>query len=795
MKTFKPVLCLVLTFGSALACAAKQPVIGFLMIEAGTRFTEERDSYPYATRVLAKNDFGFGLGEWHAFVGDQASESRTLDLLRKFNVTVIDTPFDSSIMDLRPQRQRTAAAARAALEKYLAEGGGVLLVLQAVRYPGDKDQDYANLVLQGLGAEMLHEGVFDQKRRFAAPIASMFPPEGFFWTENIVKGHPVTEGVRCLCLPQYHNGTTPGVVALQLSPQWQVLVRGEASAQSYMVTPEHVVDYHHVGTFSSAPPIVAVRSFGKGRVMAMSVPARSVHANYGVPGWNMIVETTGDRTASRSSDGARLVLNGLQWLVETSRDNPALGTFRTEKIAAVAFRKSIDWDERQFPAPTKGVRGVFGTRTALSDGTRTVAEYAAAAKAAGLSFVVFNESLEKMTPETLDRLKVECKQASTADFYACPGVEFSDDLANRWAVWSERIIFPQRSFKRAYGETDAKHPELVQWDGSVLHNPGQYWEYCAYSPNMLLTYRNLRARKAHPANMWWFYRLPPFVYDRGKLVEDQFSEWLFALRDVRRVNVASYTRVYAPSQVSEAAAVCATGAWDLASVRDWLNTRCGNFGHPAGPYVTGGPSIEQWAVINTQHDFPFEVRGGQRARCRFQVSSAEGIREVKVHDADYGIVRRFLATGAATFAQEFELVHDRDHAITLEVTDGKGRKAVSDQAFLFCYKTSLLRCGDNLNFLDGMGLCWHPGRNEMMPLVQAYQGTPVESIRGYDSAAALANQTTSKITAAWPSTARPVPSSASWASQNAAPGSRRTWTAGRRSGQATCSRATTRRYN
>ena len=64
-----------------------------------------------------------------------------------------------------------------------------------------------------------------------------------------------------------------------------------------MVTREHVVDYHHVGTFRTAPPIVAVRSFGKGRVMAISVPARSVHANYGVPGWNMIVETAGDRTA------------------------------------------------------------------------------------------------------------------------------------------------------------------------------------------------------------------------------------------------------------------------------------------------------------------------------------------------------------------------------------------------------------------------------------------------------------------------------------------------------------------
>ena len=116
MRVLKPILFFALTLGPALASAAKQPVIGFLMVEAGSHFAEERDSYPYATRVLAKNGFAFGLGEWHAFFGDQASEPRTLDLLRKFNVMVIDTPFDSSILDLGRQRQRAAAAARGAGE-------------------------------------------------------------------------------------------------------------------------------------------------------------------------------------------------------------------------------------------------------------------------------------------------------------------------------------------------------------------------------------------------------------------------------------------------------------------------------------------------------------------------------------------------------------------------------------------------------------------------------------------------------------------------------------------------------
>lgn len=727
--------------------AADTPVVGFLRVDAERYFAEERDAYPYAVRVLRPNGFGFGLGEWHQFFGKRVSPAATLDLLRQFHVTVIDTPFDCSITDLGPARRQTAATARQALETYLREGGSALLILQAVRYPGDQDQDFANLILQGLGLEMLHEGVFDPQHQFAAPIASIFRPEGFFRTESVTRGHAVTEGVTRLCLPQYHNGKTPGVVALRLSPEWQVLVRGEESAQSYVVTREQVTDYGQVGTHRSAPPIVAVRSFGKGRVMALSVPARNVHANYGVPGWNMIVESAGDAAANLPSDGGRLVLNGLRWLAETALANPGLGTFSAGAVTPVQFPPSIEWDKAGFPAPTAGVRGLIGARTALSDGSGTVADYVAPARSAGLSFIVFNEALEALTPDELAQLKQECQQASTGDFYACPGLEFGDELGNRWAIWSERVAYPQASFKRAYGETNESRPELRQWDGAVMHNPGQFWEYCAYAPNLLLTYRNLRAKGAHPANLWWFYRVPPYVYDGGVLVEDQLAEWRFALRDVRHLNPASFTRVRRPADVAVAAAVCATGGRDLATVRDWLNTRCGNFVHPACPYVTGGPVVEQWAAINHQHDYPFSVRGKQRARCRFQVSSPSGIREVIVHNADYGVERRFLGRGEATLAQEFEMVHDRDHALTLEVIDTQGRKAVSDKVLLFCYKTSLLRCGDNLNFLNGVGLCWHPDRNEMMPLAQGYQGLPVESIRGYDTAAALTGQVALR---AWP---------------------------------------------
>jgi hypothetical protein len=721
----------------ALLLAAKAPVIGFIAVDAEKYFAEEQRYSPYATRVLYPHGFGFGMGEYQLVFGPQANAQRTYDMLRQFNVTVIDTPFDHSITELGAARQAQAAAARAALERYLQEGGSALLVLQAVRYPNDLDQDYANLVLAGLGVQMVHEGVFDAQRTFKTPIAGIFPPEGFFWTESITPGHPVTANVKRLCLPQYHNGHTPGVVAFTLSPEWQVLARGEASAQSYKVTHDSVTDYAQVGTYQSAPPIVAARTFGKGRLVVYSVPARSVYTNYGVPGWSMIVEETGNAAAKLPSDSGTLVLNALTWLAEPSKDNPNLGTFVAKDTARVQFPKSVQQDTASFTPPTPGVRGILGVKTAYSDGAGTVEEYAQAAKAAGLSFLVFNESLEKMTPAKLEQLKADCKRVSSDTFYACPGLEFSDEMGNRWAIWSDRVVFPEAEFKRQYIPTTPQMPALPQWDGQVLHNTGKYWEKCGYSPNMLLTYKNLRAKGAHPANMWWFYRVPPYVYDRGALVEDNTAEWLYALRDIRHVDPAAYTRVYAPAEVAAAAATCVSAGRDLPSMRDWLNTRCANYGVPARPYVSTGPRVEQWEVLNSQFDLPLDVRGTQRARCRFTVSSPDGIREVRVNDANYGVVRRFLGGGQPTLAQEFEIAHDRDHYLTLTVVDGKGKTAISAECYLWNYKTSLFRCADNLNFLNGVGLCWHPDRNEMMPLAQMYQGTPAESIGGYDSAAAL----------------------------------------------------------
>ena len=109
----------------------RRPVVGFMMVDAAKYFAEEQKHSPYGTRVLAKSGFGFGLFEYTTLFGVPASEQAVYDMLRQFNVAVIDSPFQHSIMDLGPARVKACAAARRGLERYLKDGGSALLILQA----------------------------------------------------------------------------------------------------------------------------------------------------------------------------------------------------------------------------------------------------------------------------------------------------------------------------------------------------------------------------------------------------------------------------------------------------------------------------------------------------------------------------------------------------------------------------------------------------------------------------------------------------------------------------------------
>jgi hypothetical protein len=564
----------------------------------------------------------------------------------------------------------------------------------------------------------------------------------YFWTTNIA-AHPSTKNVRRIYLPLYAQEPVPGVPALELSDDWQVVVRGSEAAKSYVVGEDNSIDLKREGVQKSAPPIAAAREFGKGRVFIYSAPNRDTFLNYGNKMWPQIAEATGDRANGTPSDSNAFLLNALRWISQPAQSTPGLGTHVLTPIEPVTFDKSVDWDTVTFPAPGDGVRGILGAHSNYSDGKGSVAEYAAAARAAGLSYIVFTDPLELLTEQKFAALKADCARASTEDFYVCPGVEYSDSLGVRWATWGEKVVWPESSFVD-------KGKTIPLWNGKFIYATGRYETMCGYSPNAIIDYHALRAANAHPANLWWFYRVIPLAYEisgaNSKLIADNFDEYLYALRDMRWLSVDSFTRLRAPAEVKTAAQTGVTSLRDMSAVRSILNSRVNVAfeSMAARQHVAQGvdaPRITQWDVINNQMENPWLItRGAQRVRLKFTVTSPVGIREVRVHDADKGIIRRFDGGGAKTFSREWDMAHDEQHYLVLDVIGTNGKRAISNYQFLYCYKSGLYRCGDNLNTLGSAQLIWHPDRNQMPTMTKYFENGFKYTVQGIDSGPPLATQ-------------------------------------------------------
>jgi hypothetical protein len=724
-------------FAGALAlnvCAsqarAEEPApvaLGISRVEAD-RYNAEFQLYDRVLPVYREHGIRAALVDLLPFYSRDCSEEKLLEKLKQFHVVQLTTP-DGGVKTFDAIHRKRASLVGRALLRYVEQGGGLCLQPQAVRYRGDEDELYWNAVIAPLGAKILHEGDFDKTRRFEGQTLQ----KATFWYTRNIQPHPVTEGVGCLCLPLHGYDEFPGTVAMQYGPEWQILVRGEKEAKSYRSNVENVVDLDAEGTYAQSPPVLAVRSLGRGRVVCYPLTALFTGLNHRNPLWADIVESAGDRSAHRPSDSMKMQINAYRWLAEPSRGLADYGTYVLPPYQPAQFPDRAQYDHHFPYPPAAGIRGMMGAHSAYSDGTGSVADYVKAAKAAGLSFIVFADPLEKLTREALGKLKTDCAAAAAGDdFYACPGIEFTDGIGNRWAFCGESIVWPDASFRGRNGVS------YTQWDGKRVHHYGQFVCACQFCDSALLSYREFRNNGGHPENLWAFFNYLPLVYDKDRLIADNQSEYLFGLRDLRWAAISSFTRVRSPADVAAAAGACFTGMRDLPLTKALLNHRAATYGLAcqANQYVSQGPVIAAWQEINAGMGNWRYTRGAQRVRLNFVVRSEAGIAEVKILDADRGPIRRFLGHGAKEFTRQFELAHDQQRYLVLEVTDAAGKKAISHDIFVYCYKSGLYRCGDNCNILGPTAMVWHPDRNQFFNAAKDFRNGADYCLRGWDTGSA-----------------------------------------------------------
>lgn len=727
-------------------CEEKKVVLGIGRVD-GKKYNVEFRKYHRIVPFYRKNGIEPVLFNYEFLPRYGRNAEQIYNQLSKFNVVHIDTTSEGVGPVFDEKAKRSAKEISNGLKKYVEEGGGLLIAVQSVRYPNDKDEQYWNEVLKVFGIEILHEGVFDKTREYEAKLLNK---EKFFFTQNI-SSHPVTEGVKCLYLPLHNYYPGPGVVAIKYSKDWKIIVRGEKEAKSYKsgtTTNPNIINLNTPGTYKSRPPIVAVREFGKGRIVSYPLPKLFTGLNYLNPLWEGTVEDRGDPSSGRKSYSMKLQINAYRWLAEPSMKMGKFGTYKFKPYKRVKFPESVNWDKYKFSQAYKRegdewlvepaklgksmVKGIVGAHTSYTDGKGTVFDYVKEARKQGLSFIVFTDPLELLkTQENLKRLIEDCKKANEKykDFYACPGIEFTDGDGIRWIMIGERLKFPPSQYKQ-------RQYTYTQWDGKRVNLYGHFAMLNAFPPTAIIDYKQLRKAGGYPENLWWFFNYIPVAYEKNKIIADNYHEFLYGLRDLRWASLLSFTRIKKPEEIGIARSTSTTIFKNLESAKEALNARCSSYwkAYSGVQQVSGGPVVLQWQAINPQMENNFlYTKGAQRVRMKFEVYSENGIKEVKVHDADYGIIRRFSGKGQKFLSKEFEMVHNKQHYLTLEVIDNKNKRAFSHYILIYCYKQGLFRCGDNLNILGPLGFVWHPDRNQMLPLGKSFRNGYKYAFVGWDT--------------------------------------------------------------
>ncbi len=618
-------------------------------------------------------------------VGRCALPDLTWGALRKFNVVVLERmpqnvpqagPAGGNWVGDTPLDQKAGL-----LYRFMRTGGGVLLL-----HDESYDEVYVteNRFLKPLGAKIINEQVTDPKHEWHQPNYLQY---WFAWTNNITPHNPVTEGVRTLWYPegwsQRHARYTCPVVA---NSYWTVLARGMVSAYSYRaaagVKPRSE-------TFRSAPPILVSRSYGTGRMVIFSSHSTFTLQSGYFTTWQGIVMARG--AEKRPSQTGRMLFNALVWLAKPSLTSGQLGGYHQPPRPKIAAKPQAAPAYHPNPPPGYELgdtfKGLIGAHSDLSNGHGTVAQWAAAARAAGYDFLVFSEAFPPMTKQRWGLLRSQCQRASTAHFLCIPGIAYRDSLNDRYIT----VAFPQwpqAQWLTKSGHRIANTPGIYfgnNWAPlgvvDVMHNPVAPWFLKFYGDLAVDSYcfaggRCQRADDARPTYL--------------RLMGDQYNSVPIAYYDMHRpADIQAIARAHGYADY----------AWGgkLAHVANAFRQNW--YAQPQHAYISQGPLLKSWWITNGSSDNGTPGHNRRPWRLHVDVRSALPLRRVTIYNGTK-LFRRFVAAGHR-FQRVITGLHDRQDFFVLTARDVHGRQLISPTLRTADSRQSIYMCTDMQNTLNG----------------------------------------------------------------------------------------------
>jgi len=156
-----------------------------------------------------------------------------------------------------------------ALDKYIKQGGGFILI-PAPSYYGSEDFVLRlNPVLKKYGCKLLSEIPLDPSSQKTLVRVLGYR---YLKTTNLKK-HPITEGISQVWLPLDFANSYLRTHTMAISPEWESVVNGEFTTVTYPFN-KLARNIKEPGTHRSEPPFLAVKKVGKGRIAVFTTASR-----------------------------------------------------------------------------------------------------------------------------------------------------------------------------------------------------------------------------------------------------------------------------------------------------------------------------------------------------------------------------------------------------------------------------------------------------------------------------------------------------------------------------------------
>jgi len=632
------------------------------------------------------------------------------------------------------------------LNRYLEAGGGVLVFGTFGQMATAKPPQDAFLKPLGLTP------LFDEMPSDPGTSVRATAWKLDFAFTDAVSPSPVTAGVKSLWypVPDSRVGAQNHTTTFVADENWQVIVKGSKTS----ITRKGALQQAHPtapGTYRRDVPLVAIRQVGRGRIMYLATTHEYVTGPNATTTLEGIFLSRG--LNGRPSDGLTLLENGLRWLAEPSLSSGALGgaAMDAEMLRdphKTRFAPPFDWPEKvKFPPVQAAYEGLIGARTTYSSGKATPEQWVAAAKAKGLSYIVFLEQFSALSPDEFRALKADCARLSSAHFWAIPGFTIDDEVGNHYFYFGTTFPYPDSKFLSPDGKVLRSHdPELNAEQPYIKGQLAMTTLDYAYSiSSFKLTAGNyLFSQDAAPfADFFSDWDAVGVITTRGgELVEDSTEDFLRMVDSGQGPLPLAIDLMDSPQQMDAAGwrtvlRLPARGGSLIggrirpeSKISDYFNSWHFYPDNPCAIYITSGPQIENWSYFGPR-DYPGNTRGDfvwqdYRWLLHGTVSSHVGLKEVAVYDGTE-LFRRFLPRGKKNFEFALDLTHDKQHNLVLIATDLRGDGAVSGEQWDRNHRLEEFMCGDRNNQLSYGYLTNSKGTGIMLGGNQTL-GTPIKRI-------------------------------------------------------------------